>query len=44
MDGAAWYTFFSYMIVPDYDSYANPIIYSNLDGCAVDSKMGVINF
>ncbi|MDG3582724.1 TonB-dependent receptor [Galbibacter pacificus] len=35
LDLSAWYTYFTNMIVPDYDTDPNEIIYDNLDGYAV---------
>ncbi|MBJ2176137.1 TonB-dependent receptor [Aureibaculum sp. A20] len=34
VDASAWYTHFTNLILPDYDSNPNEIIYSNLDGHA----------
>ncbi|WP_027138214.1 TonB-dependent receptor [Gaetbulibacter saemankumensis] len=35
LDASAWYTYFTNMISPDYDTNPNQIIYDNLDGKAV---------
>ena len=35
IEAAAWYTYFTNSILPDYDSNPNQIIYRNLDGHAV---------
>ncbi|MFY0654269.1 MAG: TonB-dependent receptor [Cyclobacteriaceae bacterium] len=43
IDASAFYTFFNNRIVPDYESNANQIIYSNLDGSAVSQGVS-INF
>ena len=34
LDASAWYTYFTNLILPDYDTNANQIIYDNLDGFA----------
>lgn len=34
LDASAWYTYFTNLILPDYDTNPNQIIYSNLDGHA----------
>ena len=34
-DASAWYTYFTNLILPDYDTDPNKIIYDNLDGHAV---------
>lgn len=34
-DASAWYTYFTNLILPDYDTDPNKIIYDNLDGYAV---------
>lgn len=34
LDSSAWYTYFTNLILPDYDTNANQIIYDNLDGFA----------
>lgn len=41
VEGAAWYTYFTNRIVPDYDTHPNQIIYSNLDGYAVSKGISV---
>ncbi|MDX1943730.1 MAG: TonB-dependent receptor [Saprospiraceae bacterium] len=38
-DAAAWYTYFTNVIFPDYETNANQIIYDNLDGHAVTTGM-----
>ncbi len=35
LDAAAFYTYFTNKIIPDYDTDSNKIIYANLDGYAV---------
>ncbi|NMH87375.1 TonB-dependent receptor [Flavivirga algicola] len=35
LDASAWYTYFTNLILPDYDTNPNQIIYDNLDGKAV---------
>ncbi|MDT0554247.1 TonB-dependent receptor [Urechidicola vernalis] len=35
LDASAWYTYFNNLIIPDYDTNPNQIIYDNLDGYAV---------
>ncbi|CDF77796.1 TonB-dependent receptor [Formosa agariphila KMM 3901] len=35
LDASAWYTYFTNVILPDYDSNPNEIIYDNLNGHAV---------
>ncbi len=35
IDASAWYTYFTNLILPDYDTDPNQIIYDNLDGSAV---------
>lgn len=35
LDASAWYTHFTNLILPDYDTNANQIIYDNLDGFAI---------
>ncbi|WP_066223216.1 TonB-dependent receptor [Formosa haliotis] len=35
VDASAWYTYFTNVILPDYDTNPNQIIYDNLDGYAV---------
>ena len=37
LDMSAWYTYFTNMILPDYDTNPNEIIYDNLDGYAVST-------
>ncbi|WP_417443162.1 TonB-dependent receptor [Joostella sp.] len=37
LDLSAWYTYFTNMILPDYDTNPNEIIYDNLDGYAVSA-------
>lgn len=37
LDASAWYTYFENLIIPDYDTDPNEIIYGNLDGYAVTS-------
>ncbi len=39
LDASAWYTHFTNLILPDYDTNANQIIYDNLDGFA--NTMGI---
>jgi outer membrane receptor for ferrienterochelin and colicins len=39
VDASAWYTHFTNLILPDYDTNANQIIYDNLDGFA--NTMGI---
>ncbi len=34
LDASAWYTYFTNLILPDYDTNANQIIYDNLNGYA----------
>lgn len=35
LDASTWYTYFNNLIIPDYDTNPNEIIYDNLDGHAV---------
>lgn len=35
LDASAWYTYFNNLIIPDYDTNPNQIIYDNLDGHAI---------
>ena len=35
IDASAWYTYFTNVILPDYDTNPNEIIYDNLDGHAI---------
>lgn len=39
LDASAWYTYFTNIILPDYDTHPNQIIYGNLDGYA--TSMGL---
>ncbi|MEL4306858.1 TonB-dependent receptor [Joostella sp. CR20] len=41
IDFSAWYTYFSNMILPDYDTNPNQIIYDNLEGYAVSKGISV---
>ncbi len=43
LDASAWYTYFTNIILPDYDSNPNQIIYDNLDGKA-QSRGVSVNF
>ncbi|MFK7920714.1 MAG: TonB-dependent receptor [Bacteroidia bacterium] len=40
-DATAWYTYFNNVIFPDYETNANQIIYSNLDGHAVTTGLSM---
>ncbi|MEL7530167.1 MAG: TonB-dependent receptor [Bacteroidota bacterium] len=40
-DATAWYTYFNNVIFPDYETNANQIIYSNLDGHAVTTGVSM---
>jgi outer membrane receptor for ferrienterochelin and colicins len=39
LDASAWYTYFTNLILPDYDTNANQIIYDNLDGFATTTGL-----
>lgn len=41
LDASAWYTYFTNLIIPDYDTDPNEIIYDNLDGSAVTTGVSV---
>ena len=41
LDVSTWYTYFSNLILPDYDTNPNQIIYDNLDGKAVTKGVSV---
>ncbi|WMI66528.1 TonB-dependent receptor [Aestuariibaculum sp. YM273] len=41
LDASAWYTHFSNIILPDYDTNPNQIIYDNLDGKAVSKGISL---
>lgn len=41
LDASAWYTHFSNLILPDYDTNPNQIIYDNLNGKAVTKGVSV---
>ncbi|MDO6759861.1 TonB-dependent receptor [Tamlana sp. 2_MG-2023] len=41
LDASAWYTYFSNLIAPDYDTNPNQIIYDNLNGKAVSKGMSL---
>jgi outer membrane receptor for ferrienterochelin and colicins len=40
-DASAWYTYFTNLILPDYDTNPNQIIYKNLDGFAVSKGVSL---
>ena len=40
-DLSAWYTYFTNVILPDYDTHPNQIIYDNLDGSSVTKGLAV---
>lgn len=47
LDASAWYTYFTNLILPDYDTDPNQIIYDNLDGHAVTTGISAnvdVNF
>ncbi len=47
LDASAWYTYFTNLILPDYDTNPNQIIYDNLDGHAVTTGVSAnvdVNF
>ncbi|MBU2949817.1 TonB-dependent receptor [Tamlana agarivorans] len=41
LDASAWYTYFSNLIAPDYDTNPNQIIYDNLNGKAVSKGISL---
>ncbi|MCL5127108.1 TonB-dependent receptor [Algibacter sp. L4_22] len=41
LDASAWYTHFSNLITPDYDTNSTQIIYDNLDGKAITKGMSL---
>lgn len=41
LDVSTWYTYFNNLILPDYDTNPNEIIYDNLDGKAVTKGLSV---
>ncbi|AUP79204.1 TonB-dependent receptor [Flavivirga eckloniae] len=41
LDASAWYTYFTNLILPDYDTNPNEIIYDNLDGKAITKGISV---
>ncbi|APY11122.1 TonB-dependent receptor [Seonamhaeicola sp. S2-3] len=41
LDASAWYTHFDNVILPDYDTNPNQIIYDNLDGKAISQGVSV---
>lgn len=47
LDASAWYTYFTNLILPDYDTDPNQIIYDNLEGYAVSTGISAnldVNF
>ncbi|WP_372935744.1 TonB-dependent receptor domain-containing protein [Seonamhaeicola sp.] len=41
LDASAWYTYFNNIILPDYDTNPNQIIYDNLDGKAISQGVSI---
>lgn len=41
LDASAWYTYFTNLILPDYDTNPNQIIYRNLNGFAVSKGLSL---
>ncbi len=41
LDASAWYTYFNNLILPDYDTNPNQIIYDNLDGKATTKGLSL---
>ncbi|GAA3600178.1 TonB-dependent receptor [Flavivirga amylovorans] len=41
LDASAWYTHFTNLILPDYDTNPNQIIYDNLDGKAITKGVSI---
>ncbi|MBJ6368240.1 TonB-dependent receptor [Snuella sedimenti] len=41
LDASAWYTHFTNLILPDYDTNPNQIIYDNLDGKAISKGLSL---
>lgn len=41
IDASAWYTYFTNVILPDYETNPNQIIYSNLDGHATSTGLSL---
>ncbi|GAA3558743.1 TonB-dependent receptor [Snuella lapsa] len=41
LDASAWYTYFTNLILPDYDTNPNQIIYDNLDGKAISKGLSL---
>jgi outer membrane receptor for ferrienterochelin and colicins len=41
LDASTWYTYFTNLILPDYDTNPNQIIYNNLDGHATTTGLSI---